>query len=176
MPVAPEPNFPANLIVECSDCHLRAGCNKPVPGKGPIPARILLLGQNPGRDEDKWGKPFIGKAGRHLDSLLFQSGVTRDDVYITNVVKCLTSGNKKPNNISTTACSKWLELELELVDPEIIVAMGASAIYAILGNTAGTVEHLHGKPVIVRVGSKDRIVLPCYHPAAALWNWSGPTI
>src|SRR3989304_4003709 len=85
--------FPANLIRLCSDCSLRAGCKSPVPGDGVIPTEVMLVGQNPGAQENDWGKPFIGQAGQYLDSLLFQCGVSRDSVYITNLVKCLSPNN-----------------------------------------------------------------------------------
>jgi len=126
----------------------------------------MLVGQNPGKNEDEQGKPFIGQAGQYLDSLLFQCGISRDSVCITNVVKCLTANNRQPTTAETQACSHWLDLELDIVQPRIVVAMGAPAIARFLGNRAGTVEHLHGKPVEV----DGRIILPAYHPAAALHN------
>ena len=160
--------FPGNLVCACSDCELRAGANRPVPGEGATPAYVMFLGQNPGKEEDQWGRPFIGKAGHQLDSLLFQCSINRESVYITNVVRCLTRNNASPKPASVNACSKWLNIELELVQPKIIVAMGAFAIRRMLGDDAGTVEHLHGLPI-----EKDsRIILPCYHPAAGLHDTS----
>ncbi len=171
IPVLPDPTtlpFPANLIRQCSDCDLRQGCNAPVPGDGVTPAYVMFLGQNPGKEEDEWGKPFIGKAGQQLDSLLLQCGISREQVYITNVIKCLTRNNAPPKPASVKACSKWLDIEMSLVQPKIIVAMGAFAIRRMLGDDAGTVEHLHGRPI-----EKDGyIILPCYHPAAGLHDTS----
>ena len=162
-PIASLP-FPGNLIRQCSDCDLRQGCQSPVPGKGSSPAYVMLLGQNPGTEEDQWGEPFIGKAGQQLNYLLMQCGVNREQVYITNVVHCLTRGNAPPKPNQVKSCSKWLSIELGLVQPKIIVAMGAFAIRAMLGDAADTVEHMHGRPI-----EKDgRIILPCYHPAAGL--------
>ena len=158
--------FPANLIVVCSDCPLHSSCRRPVPGENIQPCDVMLVGQNPGKNEDEQGKPFIGQAGQYLDSLLFQCGISRDSVCITNVVKCLTANNRQPTTAETQACSHWLDLELDIVQPRIVVAMGAPAIARFLGNRAGTVEHLHGKPVEV----DGRIILPAYHPAAALHN------
>jgi len=158
--------LPIDLIRQCHDCNLRAGAKQPVPGIGPVPAEVMLVGQNPGRQENDEGRPFIGQAGQYLDSLLFQCAIPRESVYITNLVKCLTPGNRVPAITEIRACSPWLGIELGIVQPRIIVAMGGPAIAYFLGNDAGTVEHLHAKPV-----EKDgRIILPAYHPAAALRN------
>lgn len=165
LPPADSLPYPANLIVDCSDCGLRAGCTRPVPGEPTGEHHdVMLVGQNPGFNEDREGHPFIGMAGQYLDSLLFQCGISRESVCITNLVHCLTPNNRALRSDEIQACSKWLELELEVVKPRIIVAMGAPAIARFLGANAGTVEHLHGKPVEV----DGRIILPAYHPAAAL--------
>ncbi len=89
LPSAESLPFPGNLIRRCSDCDLRQGCSAPVPGDGCAPAYVLFLGQNPGREEDSWGKPFVGQSGQQLDSLLMQCGLNRESVYTTNVVKCV---------------------------------------------------------------------------------------
>ncbi|MFA5937181.1 MAG: DNA polymerase, partial [Candidatus Paceibacterota bacterium] len=158
--------FPGNVIRLCSDCGLRGGCTAPVPGHGQSPSDIMLVGEAPGYNEDLENIPFIGQAGMYLNSLLFQCGVPRESIYISNVVKCRPPNNRTPKPDEIRTCAKWLDIELGIVQPRIIVAMGATAIYRFLGTGAGTVEHLHGKPV-----ERDgRIVLPCYHPAAALHN------
>jgi uracil-DNA glycosylase family 4 len=126
----------------------------------------MLIGQNPGFSEDQQGLPFVGPAGQYLDSLLFHCSVPRESVYITNLAKCLTLNNRALHLSEITACAHWLDLELGVVQPRIIVAMGAAAISYFLGPKAGTVERLHGRPV----PQADYIVLPVYHPAAALHN------
>lgn len=157
--------YPASLIVSCADCGLRSGCTRPVPGEHTdMHHDIMLVGQNPGFNEDREGRPFCGQSGQYLDSLLFQSSISRESVAICNLVKCLTPNNRQLRADEILACSHWLDLELEVVQPLIVVAMGAPAIARFLGSSAGTVEHLHGKPVEV----DGRIVLPAYHPAAAL--------
>lgn len=166
LPPAESLPFPSNLVRECTECNIRKGCRAPVPGENITPCDIVLVGQNPGFNEDQEGRPFIGQAGQYLDSLLFQSGIPRPTVAILNLVKCLTPGNRVPTPAEIKACSKWLDLELSVINPRIIVAMGAPAITRFLGAGAGTVEHLHGKPVEV----DGRIILPVYHPAAALRN------
>jgi len=165
LPPAESLPYPGNLIRQCSECGLRAGCKAPVPGENVFPTDVMLIGQNPGVQEDQWGfRPFCGPAGKYLDSLLFQVGVPREVVCTTNIAKCLTPNNRPLRVDEIQACSKWLDIELDIVQPRIVVAMGAPAIARFLGPNAGTVEHLHGKPV-----EKDgRIILPAYHPAAAL--------
>jgi uracil-DNA glycosylase family 4 len=160
--------FPGNLIRMCEECYLSKACKAPVPGCGPTPARIMLVGQNPGVQEDLEGRPFCGQSGRYLDSLLFQCGVNREDVFITNRCKCKTPNNRELQSLEMKVCAHWLDIELSVVQPQIIVAMGSPAIRHFLGNDAGTIEHLHGKP-IERDG---RIILPSYHPAAALHDTS----
>lgn len=159
--------FPGNLIRNCSDCGLRAGCRAPVPGDGPTPARVMLVGEAPGRQEDEWGyRPFVGQAGKYLESLLFQVSLSRDLIYVTNVLHCRPPNNRTPKPDEVRSCSQWLDIELGIVQPEIIMALGGTAIRRFLGNDAGTVEHLHGKPIKL----DGRIILPAYHPAAALRN------
>jgi len=154
--------FPANLIVECSECGLRSGCTRPVPGENIQPCEVMLVGQNPGQAEDREGRPFIGPAGQYLDSLLFQVGIPRESVAICNVLKCLTPNNRQPRVDEIRACSRWLDMEMEVVQPQIVVAMGVPAM-RYFGITE-SVEHAHGKPVEI----DGRVVLPAYHPAAAL--------
>ncbi len=166
-PVASLP-YPASLIVECSECGLRAGCTRPVPGENVEPHEVAFVGEAPGRNEDEQGKPFIGQAGQYLDSLLFQCGISRESVCISNTVHCRPPNNRTPKPDETKACSKWLELELDIVRPRIVVALGKPATDWFLPGNGNTMEHLHGKPV-----EKDgRIILPCYHPAFALRDTS----
>jgi uracil-DNA glycosylase family 4 len=130
----------------------------------------MLVGQNPGVWENLEGRPFIGAAGQQLDSMLMQCGISRDEIWITNTCRCLTPSNNAPKPEHIEACRKWLDIEIGLVDPDIIVAMGAPAMAWFLGQGCGSVEHLHGKPIELIVGSRKRIVIPSYHPAAALHN------
>ncbi len=123
-------------------------------------------------NEDLWNQPFYGQAGQELNSLLAQASISRESVFITNCNRCKPPNNRTPTLAEQKACAHWLDLEVELVNPHIIVAMGATAIRHFLGPDAGTVEHLHGKPIVCKVGSATRIVLPAYHPAAALHNTS----
>lgn len=160
--------FPASEIRACQRCNAYKNCTKPVAGSGAVPAQVMFVGQNPGKNEDMQGIPFVGQSGKMLNSLLAGCGILREEVYITNLMKCLTPNNTAPSLDSIRVCSFWLFLETELVNPQVIVLMGAPAIHSILGQDSGSVEHLHGRPVM-----KDgRIYLPCYHPAAALYETS----
>lgn len=174
-PPLPDPStlpFPGGLIRACDACNLRGGALAPVPGCGPAPARVMFTGEAPGQNEDLWGRPFVGKAGEQFDSLLSQAGVVRELVYVTNAVHCRPLNNATPKPAQVSACAHWLDLELGIVNPQILVPMGGTAIRRFLGDDCGTVEHLHGKPIVRQIGSATRIILPTYHPAAALHDTS----
>lgn len=160
--------YPANLIVGCSECGLRQGCKRPVPSENCNPCEIMFVGEAPGVQEDLSGVPFVGASGQYLNSLLFQCGVSRESVCVSNTCHCRPPNNRTPKSDETKACSKWLELELDIVRPRIIVALGKPATDWFLPGNGSTMEHMHGKPV-----EKDgRIILPCYHPAFALRDTS----
>ena len=168
LPPADSLPYPGNLIVGCASCGLRSSCQRPVPSENCSPCDVMFVGEAPGRNEDEQGRPFVGMAGQYLDSLLFQSGVPRESVCISNTVHCRPPNNRTPKPDEISACSKWLNLELDIVQPCIIVALGKPATDVFLPGNGNTMEHLHGKPV-----EKDgRIILPCYHPAFALRDTS----
>ena len=144
----------------CKACPLSEGCKAPVPAVGQ--GRVMLVGEAPGRNEDTYGKPFTGDAGKYLDGLLASVGVKRTEVMISNVVKCRPLRNRTPSRQEADFCaSRWLDVEVEINQPDIIVAMGKVAIEHFLGEGV-TVEHVHGIPV----GN----VLPVYHPAAGFYD------
>jgi len=148
-----------STVPECDIYNIETGDNAYL---------VPFVVHNSEEDEPRYGKPrgpFIGRAGRYLDSLLLQCGLNRESIYISNVVKCRPPDNATPKPAWTKACSHWLDLEIDLVHPQIIVAMGAPATRRILGDDVGRMDHVHGKPVVLPTGC---IVLPCYHPAAAL--------
>lgn len=162
--------FPFDQIKLCQSCDLCKSCSGPVPGVGPVPARVMLLGEAPGEEEDKVGEPFVGRSGRFLKYLLSSIGWSREQCYITNVIKCRPPNNAGPTAGQVSACAHWLDIELGLVKPEILVLLGGTAIKRVLGPLAGTVEHLHGSPIIQSVDGHRRVLLPGYHPAAALYD------
>ncbi|MTI96109.1 MAG: uracil-DNA glycosylase [Firmicutes bacterium] len=112
---------------KCTACSLRAGCKQVVVARGTPGARVMLVGEGPGGDEDRLGEPFVGKAGQLLDKILAAAELPPEDVYITNVVKCRPPNNRLPKPDEVKSCLPWLERQLELVDPEILVCLGALA-------------------------------------------------
>jgi DNA polymerase len=148
----------SSRIRRCKKCRLWKGRSRAVPGEGPTSARIMIIGQAPGRNEDETGRPFIGRAGKFLDKLLEQAGIRRSDVFITSVVKCFPPKNRIPKKDEIKACNSYLREQIRLVKPKVIVLLGNVAIRAVLGNLK------HGKPVRI----DDITYLPTYHPAAGM--------
>lgn len=153
-------------MLVCDSCPLRKGCSRVVPGIGPLAARIMFVGEAPGFKEDEKGEPFVGPAGRFLNKLLEVAGLEREEVYITNVLKCRPPRDATPTLKQINDCYRWLDLELRVIKPEIIVAMGATAFKRF--TLGGTVEHLHGKPLRRELNGRQTVILPAYHPAAGL--------
>jgi DNA polymerase len=133
-----------------------------VPGEGDPRAAVMLVGEAPGASEDKQGRPFVGRAGKLLEQLLAEAGLRREDVYITNVVKARPPGNRDPRADEVAHHMPWLERELELVAPRIVVPLGRHALRHF--DPAAKISEVHGKPL--RAGDRD--LFPLYHPAAAL--------
>jgi uracil-DNA glycosylase len=114
-------------ILNCRKCRLWIGAKHAVPGEGPPNARIMLVGQNPGAEEDKTGRPFVGRSGKFLTKTLEEHGIQREDLFITNIVKHVTPQNRKPFENEVAACVPYLKVQISLIKPEIIVLVGASA-------------------------------------------------
>ncbi len=152
-------------IMTCTKCELHIGRTRAVPGEGPVGTPVMLVGEGPGEREDEEGRPFVGAAGKLLAELLASIGLDRDRVFITNIVKCRPPHNRPPRQGEVEACNPYLQAQIRLVDPRIICPLGTPAIKTVLGQeySAGLG---HGKPV----KKEGRIVLPLYHPAAALYD------
>ncbi len=114
-------------IRNCRKCRLWKDANNAVPGEGPTNAKIMLVGQNPGAEEDKIGKPFIGRAGKFLNKTLAKYGINREELFVTNIVKHLTPQNRKPLPDEVAACLPYLTAQMEKIKPKIVVLMGAVA-------------------------------------------------
>ena len=114
-------------VVQCADCELRKGAKRVVFGEGNPQARILMVGEGPGQNEDNTGKPFVGRAGQLLDSVLQTVGLSRNDVFITNIVKCRPPGNRLPSPVEVAACLPHLQAQIRIIRPKIIVLLGALA-------------------------------------------------
>lgn len=157
----------AKQIVVCTKCELHRSRKKAVPGEGPTHAEIMLIGEGPGFHENEQGRPFVGASGKFLDQLLEQAGVTRADVWITNVVKCRPPGNRDPLPDEIETCtSNYLFNQIELVNPSIIVTLGRFSMGLFF--KAAKITQIHGQ--MQKAG--DRFVIAMYHPAAALHQMS----
>ena len=114
-------------IYGCKKCRLWQGAKHGVPGEGPLNAKVMLVGQNPGADEDELGRPFVGRAGKFLTKTLAEYGIKREDVFITNIVKHVSPQNRKPFPDEVAACLPYLTTQINAIKPKIIVLLGASA-------------------------------------------------
>ena len=157
----------AKQIVVCTRCELHRSRNKAVPGEGPTHAEIMLIGEGPGAREDEQGRPFVGASGKFLDQLLEQAGVTRSDVWITNVVKCRPPGNRDPLPDEIETCTgNFLQHQIEIVNPRIIVTLGRHSMGLFF--KGAKITQIHGQMRKV----EDRFVIAMFHPAAALHQLS----
>lgn len=153
----------AEQISVCTKCELYKGRTVAVPGEGPTHAEIMFIGEAPGANEDKQGRPFVGASGKFLNELLAQAGVTREDVWITNVVKCRPPGNRDPQPVEIETCTQsYLDNQIKIVNPSIIVTLGRHSMSRFIPNAK--VTEIHGQ--MQKVGR--RFVIPMFHPAAAL--------
>ena len=152
-------------IRACVACPLHLTRTQAVPGYGPVTARVMAVGEAPGETEDREGKPFIGAAGQLLTRLLGEVGLDRRDIYITNTLKCRPPGNRDPEPAEVDACSHFLDEQVAMLRPDVILVLGRHALARLLP-TAGSISRLHGQ----RLQRDDRAYVPLYHPAAALYN------
>lgn len=153
----------ADQVRGCQLCRLAQSRNKAVPGEGPSNARIVFVGEGPGFHEDQQGRPFVGAAGNFLEELLASIGLGRQDVYITNLVKCRPPGNRDPQPDELEACTtNYLEKQLEAISPDVIVTLGRFSMERYFPGEK--ISRIHGRPKSVG----GRLVVPMYHPAAAL--------
>ena len=152
----------AREIADCEKCMLHLGRKIAVPGEGNIRSKILFIGEGPGATENETGRPFVGQAGNFLNELLELAGVNRKSVFITNVVKCRPPANRDPMPEELSACSYYLERQIELIDPLVIVTLGrfSMARYFPLKR----ISAIHGQGQWIN----GRMIVPMFHPAAAL--------
>lgn len=151
-------------VIACKKCHLYKRRTKAVPGAGPFNAQVMFIGEAPGYHEDKSGRPFVGASGRYLNDTLFFVGLSRESVYITNVIKCRPPKNRDPLPNEVELCSHYIYRELFAVNPQVIVTLGRFSMRLFLSGV--TITEAHGKPRYV----KGQIIFPMYHPAAVLRN------
>ncbi len=152
----------ATQVSGCTNCDLHHSRKNAVPGEGPSNAEIMFIGEGPGFHENEQGRPFVGAAGKVLDDLLAKIGMQRTDVFIGNVVKCRPPGNRDPQADEISACSEYLERQIQAIDPKVIVTLGRFSLMYFMPNAK--ISDVHGKAMQVR----GRLVVAMYHPAAGL--------
>lgn len=156
---------------ECSKCALRPGCNRVVPGEGNVEAEIIFIGEAPGKKEDDLGRPFVGAAGKFLDKMLSSVKFKREDVYIANVIKCRPPGNRDPLPEEVQECWLWLEKQIEIINPKIIITLGRHSLNRFFPDMKISSSHGRAfKKEFPNIGKK--VFYALYHPAAALYNGS----
>jgi uracil-DNA glycosylase family 4 len=153
-------------IRECTACVLARTRTQAVPGEGPLDAEVMFIGEAPGMNEDRQGRPFVGQAGQFLDELLAAAGLKRSGVYICNVLKCRPPVNRDPLPGEIEACRGFLEEQIDLIDPLVIVTLGRFSMARYFPGQA--ISRIHGRAA-ERAG---RYYVPMYHPAAALHQQS----
>ncbi|MDA0677272.1 MAG: uracil-DNA glycosylase, partial [Chloroflexi bacterium] len=154
----------AAKVVSCERCVLSDTRTLAVPGDGSPSAAVMFIGEGPGQNEDEQGLPFVGRAGKLLDKFLAEVPLRRSDVFITNVVKCRPPGNRDPEPDEVAACMPYLQAQIELIDPRVIVTLGRHSMLRFYPE--GKISNDHGR--IIRIGR--RVLLPLYHPTAVFRN------
>ncbi len=157
------PELTAQIKV-CTRCDLARARLQAVPGEGPTNAKIMFIGEGPGQQEDRQGRPFVGPSGQYLNELLASIGMKREDVFIANVVKCRPPGNRDPQPEEIEACRVWLDTQIDLIKPKVIVTISRFAMARWFPNKK--ISDIHGKAY--RFG--DLVLVAMFHPAAALHN------
>lgn len=161
----------AEEIRNCKKCPLHAGRKKAVPGEGSDNSDIMFIGEAPGRSEDEQGRPFVGAAGKLLEEMLESIGLSRSEVFITNIVKCRPPENRDPRPEEIEACLPYLIRQVKAIDPDVVVALGRHSAGVLLGRVGEvSIMRIRGRLHEVEVFGRVRKVLPTLHPAAALYN------
>jgi uracil-DNA glycosylase len=153
----------------CTRCVLAETRTTVVFGAGNADADLMFVGEAPGANEDKQGLPFVGQAGKLLETLLGEIGLERGEVFIANVLKCRPPGNRDPRAEEIEACSDYLQRQVALIEPRVICTLGNFATKLLRGDTAG-ISRVHGRPEVHMLGSRAVRIFPIYHPAAALYT------
>lgn len=152
----------------CERCRLSAGRTRAVPGEGSPDTEVVLVGEGPGQNEDRLGRPFVGAAGSLLEELLAMIGWRREEVFITNVVKCRPPANRDPQPDEIAACAPFLRRQLEVLDPAVLVTLGRFSLQALM--PGDRISRVHGteRPLDAATGARAAVGYAMYHPAAAL--------
>jgi uracil-DNA glycosylase len=159
----------SNTVAQCTRCGLCKSRTQTVFGVGDQAARWMIVGEAPGAEEDARGEPFVGQAGRLLDNMLAAIGVQRQQVYIANVLKCRPPGNRNPEPGEVAQCAPYLQRQLELVNPQLVLLLGRFAAQSLLGTDA-SIASLRGKVHQITVQDRAVPAVVSYHPAYLLRN------
>jgi len=155
----------AAVVRLCTRCGLCQGRTHAVPGEGNIQPQVVFVGEAPGAEEDRLGRPFVGRSGRFLTGMMEEIGLRREDVFITNVVKCRPPKNRAPRPDEVAACRDYLEAQIELLAPRVVVTLGRYSMQHWFPGER--ITQVHGQAREIGTG---RLALPLFHPAAALRN------
>ena len=156
-------------VAACTRCRLAQGRTQVVFGAGNPRAELMFVGEAPGFHEDKQGLPFVGQAGKLLEKLLAGIGLSRQDVYIVNTLKCRPPGNRDPQPDEIEACESHLFRQIELIQPTVVATLGNFATKLLSGRPLG-ITRVHGQEQTTTLGSREVVLYPLYHPAAALYT------
>jgi uracil-DNA glycosylase len=159
----------AAATASCTRCRLAQGRTQVVFGAGNPHADLMFVGEAPGFHEDKQGVPFVGQAGKLLETLLAGVGLRREDVYIANVLKCRPPGNRDPQADEIEACEPHLFRQIELIEPKVIATLGNFATKLLSGRPLG-ITRVHGQEQALTIAGRSVLLYPIYHPAAALYT------
>jgi uracil-DNA glycosylase family 4 len=154
----------AAQVKKCTRCRLSQKRIQAVPGEGSAQAQIMFIGEGPGANEDRTGVPFCGAAGKLLDELLASIGIKREEVFIGNMVKCRPPGNRDPQEDEITACAPYLEEQLAVIQPKVVITLGRFSMAKFLPDAR--ISQVHGKKYQVN----NLTIIPMYHPAAGLYR------
>lgn len=153
----------------CKRCPLRSGCTQVVPFQGPETARLMIVGEAPGAEEDIEGVPFCGASGRLLNKMLTTVGLTREDCFVTNVVRCRPPKNRTPTDEEIQACKPWMWKEVMMVRPTVLMTLGKTPSKLLLkGNSSFSITREVGKPHRAEYLPDDAIIVPVFHPSYLL--------
>jgi uracil-DNA glycosylase family 4 len=155
--------------LDCARCRLSETRTQVVPGSGDRRAALAFIGEAPGKDEDLKGAPFVGRAGRILDDALAHAGVSRDMVFVTNLVKCRPPGNRRPREDETSACKRQLDAELRAVRPKVVCLLGQTVARRVLEDRS-PMKAIAGKERKLAIAGREVRVFVAYHPAACLYR------
>jgi len=162
---------------KCSCCELCKNAKNIVVGKGNIHASILFVGEAPGANEDLQGEPFVGAAGKRLDGLLAKVGLTLNDIYVANILKCRPPENRNPSFEEIKLCTPWLLKQIDEIKPKVVCSLGnyATKFFLARGNLEEMekqpgITSIHGKKQIIEINGIKFVLIPLFHPAAIIYN------